>query len=297
MPNIQSLTSDIGELSQLYPRYAVSRVIADKADDLLCAQVPVHIENISDLTVELHLYSLADNSLIFSDFLRSSGSSDIYVETLQYEDDTQRSLLYIDFAKFDQMQTVPDGTYSVTLNFFADEVGAYDNKNLKVNVISTSRTEVELNLTDMEQLETLAEFTIPRIPATHIHDVLKQIFNQEGADDVHPPTSPAKIDVETVYGEMEDNYGAKLHTYNFDEDIGSEGNPSYRIGINTIIQNILNTAYTKVLEKINEDIENGATAFTQDVLTTYMEEEFQTAYAAVQSEAEGNPLKYRFNLI
>jgi len=292
MPNIQNFTSDIDELSQLYPRYAVSRIIADKADDLLSAEVPVHINNISDLTVELHLYSLADNSLIFSDFLRSSGSSDIYTETLQYEDSTQRSLLYIDFAKFEQIRNIPDGTYSVTLNFFADEIGAYDDKNLKVSVISTSRTEVELKLTDTEQVDALAKFTIPRIPKEHIFDVLIQIFNQEGADAVHPPTSPVKVDMDTTYGEMEDNYGDKLKTYGFDEDLGEE-----KIGINTIAQEVLDTAYIQVQAKIEEDIETGATAFTEAKLNEYITNALEVAYSDWTTDMQTNPSKYRFKLI
>jgi len=298
MPNQENFASNIEQLSQQYPRYTVSRVIANKSNDLLDMEVSSDFsENILQNNVELNLYSLSDNSLIFADFIKPVSGS-IYTETLQYEDGSLRKLLYIDFVKatqtavHSQVFELPPGQYSVTLNFFANEIGAYDNRILKVNRISTSRTEVELKLTDVSQQNVLEQFGIPRISVEYVRPAFLQIFNQTGSDDLTVPMSSAKIDSSSLYQNFTSGSGEKLIEYNFDDDDGS------RIGINTIAQNVLNAAYPIALKTVNDMILlSGSTSFTETELSQYVVNAIDIAYDSALDDEKRNPQNYRFDLI
>lgn len=288
-----------------YPRYTLSRIIANKQDNLLDMEVPADFSNrFLENNIEINLYSLADNSLVYSDFIKNKKDSVpvFYTERLQYTDGTFRHLLYIDFSKIYTEIQLPPGRYSATLNFFADEVGSYDNRILKVTNIPASRTEVELELSDYlqpnapvmsaeEKQILLEKFAIPAINVEYIRPVLKQIFNQEGSDAIDIPTSPAKINSSSIYQNFTSGSGDKLLLYNFDEDYDNF------IGINTITQNVLNLAYPIALEKIESMILSGSTTFTETELSTHIVDAIDEAYdSALQDEAD-NPQKYRFDLI
>lgn len=295
MPNIQNFRSNITELANRYSRFTVSRIIADKKDDLLNMEMPADfVEEILQNNVEVNLYSIADNSLIFSGVIKNipENTGAIYTETLQYSDNTSRKLLYINFAKINEFLELPSGQYSVTLNFFSNELGDYDNRILKVNRISTSRTEVELKLTDSSQQQSLEQFAIPRIPATYIKPVLIQIFNQEGANDISLPMSSVKIDSSSLYQNFSSGSGEKLIQYGFDDDDGS------RIGINTITQNVLNIAYPIALKTV-EDLMmiSASTSFTETELSKYIIDAIDIAYDYALDDEAKNPQNYRFDLI
>lgn len=294
MPNINNFETDITQLAELYSKFTVSRVIANKKDDLLDLEVPAEFDQkFLDNNIEINLYSLADNSLIYSDFIKNSQA--ITIQNVQYSDNTSRTLLFIDFKKLDVSTTIPSGQYSVTLNFFTDEIGSYDNRILKISKISTARTEVELKLMDTNRQKELETFAVPRIPVQYIKDVLKQIFNQEGADEISLPTSPIKIDQDVVYENFNNNYGQQLITYGFDQDAGGGARP----GINTIIQSVLNTAYLTAVETIDEEITKSATQYlTQTELSNYVVTAIDSAYNSyINMEVAKNPSKYRFDLV
>jgi len=291
MAEQQNYQSNLQELSDSYTRYTVSRIIANKKDDLLDMEVPADFsEALLQNNIEVNLYSIADNSLIFSDVIQNVSGS-IFTETLQYNDNSLRKLLYIDFAKVPDLN-LPSGQYSVSLNFFADELGANDDRILKVNRISTSRTEVELKLTDISQQSVLEQFATPLIPAEFIKPVLRQIFNQEGADELVLPTSPIKIDSSSLYQNFASGSGEKLVQYNFDDDDGS------RIGINTIMQNVLDDAYPIALKTVEDMILlSGSTRFTETELTDIVVNAIDIAYDAALDDEAQNPQNYRFDLI
>lgn len=295
MANSQNYKTDTTVLSELYNRYTVSRIIANKEDDLLNLEVPADFsEKILQNNIEINLYSLADNSLIFSDVIKNVQDNDgaFYTETLQYGDGTLRKLLYINFAKIIPNLAIPQGQYSVSLNFFSDELGSYDNRILKVSKISTSRTEVELRLTDKALQQNLEQFAIPRITAEYVGPVLKQIFNQEGADEVELPMSPAKIDSSSLYQNFANGSGEKLLQYNFDDDDGE------KIGINTITQKVLNIAYPIAIKTVKDMMfYSGSKDFTETELTQYVIDAIDIAYDSVLADEENNPQNYRFDLI
>lgn len=289
MPNTRNFQSSTD--TRYGSRYTISRVVADYQDNLLSMEAPAQFspKNLQN-NVEVHLYSLADNSLIFS-FVVKNENSAIYVQRLQYNDGTFRNLLFIDFAKIQIPVEIPPGRFSATLNFFVNEIGAYDDRVLKVSRISTSRSEIELQLTDTRLLNNLDEFALPRINTEYVVTALKQIFNQEDADTLIAPMSPAKIDSASLYQNFESGSGQKLIEYNFDDDNESQ------IGINTITQNVLNVAYPIAYQQIAVAMGLGSASFTETELSTIVVNAIDEAYDSALLDEEKNPQNYRFDLI
>ena len=122
--------------------------------------------------------------------------------------------------------------------------------------------------------------------------MLIQIFNQSGSDQINLPTSPIKIDSSSLYQNFASGSGEKLVQYNFDDDVGT------RIGINTIMQNVLNDAYPIVLKTVEDMIFlSGSTSFTETELAKYVVDAIDIAYDAALTDEETNPQNYRFDLI
>jgi hypothetical protein len=292
MPNINNFVSDVETLSAQYTKYTVSRIIADKQDDLLRMEVPVNFPSVlPHANIELSVYSLADNSLVFSGVITNENDA-IFTETLQYTGTNNvRNLLYIDFTKITATLDLPFGQYSVTFNFFVDEIGSYNERILKVSKISTSRTEVELSLTDASRLYELQQFAVPRINKEWIHLALGQIFNQPFATASNVPMSDVRIDSESVYRNFDSGSGEKLLQYNFDEDDG------VRIGINTITQNVLNIAYPIAKAVIDNAILANSSSFTETQLNTIVIDAIDEAYDSALNDEARNPQNYRFDLI
>lgn len=291
MPNRRNFVSP---LSSFYgSRYNVSRIIADKADNLLKMEVPAKFPlDTTSSFLELQLYSLADNSLIYSFYIRNNENDCITIKTLQYEDRTFRNLLFLDLSKMNAIAVeIPNGRFSVTLNFFLDEIGSFDNRILKTSRISPSRTEVELQLTDARQQKLLEEFGTPGINLNYIFPALEQIFNQSGSENYNLPMSPTKIDSASVYKSFASGSGEKLILWGFDVDDES------RPGITTIAQNTLDIAYPIAVNIINEKISSGSRIFTEKELTEYVVNALDIAYDSILDEEERNPQNYRFDLV
>jgi hypothetical protein len=287
MPNQENFVSS----TSVQSKYTVSRIIANKADTLLEMEIPATFPtDLLESNVEINLYSLADNSLIYADFISNKYVGAITIETLQYTDGTFRKLLFIDFSKITEM-FIPLGQYSVTLNFFVDEIGSYDNKTLKITKISPSRTEVELLLTNKDELAKLNRFVIPTIPAKYIVNVMKQIFNQDGALELEVPTNKLTINGNLVFEALDSGSADRLQTFGFDVDEGSKP------GVKTVVQNVLDSAYTSTIDRINTDISMGTGSFTSEKINSYVLAAIDVAYTRVFNEVKTNPVKYRFNLL
>jgi len=287
MPNTKNFESEL--FSYYGPKFTTSRIIADRKDDLLEIETPADFpEAILSNNIELAIYSLADNSLLAYEIIPNSNGA-VKVQTLQYEDGTFRRLLFIDLAKVTGI-TLPSGRYSVTLNFFQDEIGTNINKPLKISRISTSNTEVELKLTNTDLQPDIEKFAIPRINVEYIYPVLAQIFNQPESDEEDIPTSPAKIDSSSIYQNFATGSGDVFLKYNFDDD------DNEFLGINTIAQRVLDLAYPNAVEQIDNQILSGSTSFTEDELIKYVVSAIDDAYEYALKDEEDNPQRYRFDL-
>jgi hypothetical protein len=262
MAEQQNYQSNLQELSDSYTRYNVSRIIANKKDDLLDMEVPADFSvALLENNIEVNLYSLADNSLIFSDVVKNVSGS-IFIETLQYSDNSLRRLLYIDFAKVQGLD-LPSGQYSVTLNFFADEIGSYDDRLLKVNRISTSRTEIELKLMDLSKQQLMTEFVLPSINSVWITDALKQAFNQSGSTTI--PADNTLLTSQSIGTELPAGMEAQINQYNFES-------------VYDISQEILNKAYIVAKEEVTKLLNENKTRFTTQTLSSIISSSLATEY-------------------
>ncbi len=80
MANQKNFKTNINQVLQQYSKYTVSRVIGNKADDLLDMEVPADFsEALLENNIEINVYSLADNSLIFSDFIPNNSQANYLV--------------------------------------------------------------------------------------------------------------------------------------------------------------------------------------------------------------------------
>lgn len=259
MANQENYKSNLKTLSQQYNKYTVSRVVATTKDSLLEMEVPANFpERITKANIEINLYSLADNSLIYSDFISNSITGAVTVQRLQYTDGT-RNLLFIDFSKLTEL-VVPIGQYSVSLNFFQDEIGSYDNRSLSISTISPSRTEVELTGPDVTELN---EFALPSINSVWITDVLKQAFNQTGS--VIIPTNNDSLTSASIGAQLPAGMATQIDQYNFE-------------GVYDIAQQLLNGAYITAQTEVTKMLNENKTRFTTQTLSEIVNSSLTAEY-------------------
>lgn len=260
MANQENYKSNLESLSQQYIKYSVSRIIADNRDNLLEAEVPASFpQQISNANVEINLYSLADNSLIYSDFISNAITGAVTVQTLQYSDNTKRNLLFIDFSKLTDL-IIPVGQYSVSLNFFENEIGAYDNRSLNISVITPSRTEVELTGNNISELN---EFALPSISSTWILAALTQAFNQSGSN-VTIPANNTVLSSGSIGAQMP-TVATQIDSYNFN-------------GVYDVAQTILDGAYITAVSDVSKLISENKTRFTTETLGTIISSSLAAEY-------------------
>lgn len=293
MPSQQNYETSISEKLNTYKKYTVSRIVQTAADTLVEMEVPANfpIELINS-SIEIHIYSLADNRLVTSKVIKNDIVGVITKAELSYtEDETERQLLFIDFSKLTDT-TFPLGLYSVTLNFFVDEIGSYDDKSLELTRISPTRYEVELELNNTEEQENLKRFFQPTITEEWILPITKQIFNQEIPEELQIPVSSTIFTPEFVLEYYPSGSGEKMRIYGFLED-GDGG----KLGLNTVTQQILDIAYGYATASINADIARGTGSFAASKFMAYATSSIQQAYEIVRQDQIANPTKYRYDLI
>ena len=260
MANQENYRSNLEQLSQQYVKYSVSRIIADNRDNLLEAEVPANFpQQITKANIEINLYSLADNSLIYSDFISNAITGAVTVQTLQYSDNTKRNLLFIDFSKLTDL-IIPVGQYSVSLNFFENEIGAYDNPSLNISVIAPSRTEVELLGNNVSELN---EFALPSINSTWILSALAQAFNQSGSV-VTIPANNTVLSSGSIGAQMP-TIATQIESYGF-------------TGVYDIAQTMLNGAYNTAVSEVSRLLSENKTRFTTETLGTIISSSLAAEY-------------------
>jgi hypothetical protein len=144
MPNQTNFRSDITTKTDI--RFLASRVVNNPSELILFEEIPASFGYDNNDNVELHFYSLITNVLVLSITVKLSDDV-LKVHTVKYADNTYKNYLRIDFTKLfiDKNIILVSGDYRVAINFFADEIGTYENKILNIDVISDSRTEVQLS--------------------------------------------------------------------------------------------------------------------------------------------------------
>lgn len=287
MANKDNFKSNIQELSREYKKFTVSRVFDTMENPLLEMEIPADLyDNNEKVNIELNLYSLADNSLVYSDVIRDAQTNDaITVQTYQYKDLTVRKLVFIDFSKVSNT-FIPSGRFSVTLNFFIDELGSSEDKLLTIKRISPSRKEVEFTF-DSSRRQEVENFVSYRLPKEIIFDILAQICNQPNSAELEIPVLNNTTNSGSISAQFSVTMNQTIQKYEFDVD---KNNNNY-LSVYTIAQNILDKVYTNVSTVLTREIANGRTWFYSQYLLKLVHDEVRALYADEQKK------QYRFALI
>lgn len=291
MPNQYNYETSVAEKLNTYRKYTVSRLVQTSSDTRVELEVPADFpDGLPSSNIEMHIYSVVENTLVASKVIKNNIDGIITTVDLQYEDDTHRQLLFIDFSKIIDIE-FPLGLYSITLNFFVDEVGAYDTRSLEITEISPTRFEVELELKNTEERAKLEKFYGPTITQEWVGYIVKQLFNQEIEEELDVPASRTILTPTTIQSYYPPGSRQLFQTYGFFEDSGS------KVGLNALTQQFLDEAYNYATELINRDIENGTGSFALSVLLAHMTSSLERAYTTILADERTNPTKYRYDLL
>jgi hypothetical protein len=182
MPNQSNFRSDVTTATS--GRYTASRIVSVDDNFILNEELPASFGFDNEDNIEIHFYSIPDNELILSTVVNINDGM-LKSHIVSYVDDTFKNYIRIDFTKLfiDKNLILAPNDYLVTLNFFSDEIGSYDDRILTLQTISPSRTEVELifnNITDEVARETalksLKEFIEPAFNKPDAVGVAEKIF-------------------------------------------------------------------------------------------------------------------------
>lgn len=278
MPNQNNYKTNTNVVSSEYIKYSVSRIVSSPSNALIDTEIPALVPD--DFILEISLYSLADESLIFFGEYASNNEA-FEVRNLIYADGSVRRMLFINFQKFGQDEELPTelintpGTYEIVINFFVPQIGTYLTSSLQVTEIAPSRTEIQLQLKPQhrtpENVQKLKDFASPSINSVWVLDALKYICNQTQSLNPNIPTSTASLSFNIVQAYLPPSESIKLNNPNVSGD--------YTESIKRITQEILNKTYMFASQSIKEVVKQD-TRFTDTMLVNIVSSSLQQALAA-----------------
>lgn len=183
MPNQVNFRNDISNITD--PRFIASRIVKFPEEGILQETIPASFAYDAYDNIEIHFYTVPGNELVVSDVVSISETEILKTHVVTYDDGTLKNYIRIDFTKLFETrnQIIIPGDYKVALNFFSDEIGSYYDRNLFVQLISDSKTEVQLafstNTSDVaiaENKHDLYEFTTKSFDKSNAVGVAYKIF-------------------------------------------------------------------------------------------------------------------------
>ena len=260
MANLTNFKTDVTARSTEYTKFMVSRVFNNGLNPILEIEEPTELPQY--YMVEINLYSLADNSLIFNITYDNTVPTAFLSRKLQYSDEQIRNLLFIDFTKLDSGW--PVGEYQAVFYFFVPEIGTEEERTLGLSTISPSRTEVELRLLPEydteESIQELSEFSTPRITADYVFEAVGQIFGKTSGS---IPSNNAPLDYTNVEALFPDG---------LQDDI--------RMELESITAALLDIAHADTISQIQSDLDGGKETFTDTYLNILINSKITDAYGA-----------------
>jgi len=156
MPNQNNFRTDL--TTQIEPRFTASRIINVPDTTILNEEVAGSFAFDKDDNIEIHFYTILENTLILSTVVTLDDDI-VKSHVVSYQDGTFKNYIRIDFTKLfvDKNLILIPGDYRMVLNFFSNEIGAYNDRKLNIDVISDSRTEVQVSFSDTTDEVSLQE--------------------------------------------------------------------------------------------------------------------------------------------
>jgi hypothetical protein len=182
MPNQLNFRSDITRNTD--PRFTASRIVRNPSEAILLEEIPASFGYDLEDVIEVHFYTSISNELVLSSTIKLSDDN-IVSRVVKFNDGTYKNYIRIDFTKLflDNDLILPQNDYKMVLNFFSDEIGSYNNRKLDLDVISDSRTEVQLVFADtidevsqQQNISLAKEFVEPSFTKIDALGLIQKIF-------------------------------------------------------------------------------------------------------------------------
>lgn len=175
MPNQNNFRSDV--TTKTDPRFLASRIVKFPEEGILLDTIPASFAYDSYDNIEIHFYTIPSNTLMLSMVVPISETEILKTHVVSYADGSIKNYIRVDFTKLFEKQsiTIIPGEYRVVLNFFSDEIGSYYDRNLYIQVISDSRTEIQLGFSN-----NVDEVSIARNKDT-LHEFITKSFDKPNA--------------------------------------------------------------------------------------------------------------------
>jgi hypothetical protein len=259
MPNQDNFRTDL--TTQVEPRFTVSRIINVPDDIILNEEVPASFAFDKDDNIELHFYTAQTNQLILSSVI-TPDENIIKSHIVAYNDGTYKNYIRIDFTSLfveKQIILVP-GEYRMVVNFFSDEIGSYEDRRLSINVISDTRTEVQVSFNNtindvvlQENLYLLNEFVEKGFNKSDAIGTAEKIF----VSGVNPRTQNEDVPVEIIdstEGLTAENIKQNIETETANQIIENTLNRIQKIGAQEIFDTQLNSFLPELYKFVREEI-------------------------------------------
>jgi hypothetical protein len=182
MPRQPNYRSDIENVQD--SRFTASRIVRVTSELIYYEELPASFAFDNEDNIEIHFYTIPGNELILSTLINISENI-LKSHIVSYADGTYKNYLRLDMTKLfvDKNLVLIPGDYFMVMNFFSDEIGNYNNRNLNLDIVSPSRTEVQLSFSDTtdeitfnENLRLLKEFIEPSFNKPDAVGAAEKIF-------------------------------------------------------------------------------------------------------------------------
>lgn len=258
-------------LNQTQPRILASRIVRVPTEEILLEEIPASFGYDEQDNVELHFYTARSNQLVVSIVTKLSDNI-VKMHVVGYDDGTYKTYLQIDFTKLfvDKNRGIAPGEYKLTINFFSDEIGSYNDRVLSVTKISPSRTEVEVafnnNLSDpvtyRSNDDLLREFIVPSLTKPDAIGVMKKLLK----DGVETESDFEGITANNVFNNIEIG---NVQTVN------STVTRLQTLGLEQQVKDAINSYLPTLYETIREKIVKGDERLQKSELMALFREEMQ----------------------
>jgi len=286
MPNQRNFRSDITSITE--PRFLASRIVRFPEEGILFEQIPSSFGYEIIDNIEVHFYTVKGNTLVFSFIIDSKDSDILKSHVVSYEDNTFKNYIRIDFTTLFEKNntTILPGNYNVVMNFFANEIGDYNNRKMFVQEISDSRTEVQLQFfqtSDIERreqnIEDLKEFVPSSFPKPVAIGVAEKIFRSgvQLADDTEGLT------YNNILENIELNSSDTTQTIDNTLERVRRLSPVAEDGLQESINNFLPRLYEKIREEI---VIRGDRRIQEDEFREFIEEAVDNELKYLQSTVD-----------
>lgn len=194
MPNQINYRTDLSQITE--PTAFVSRIVQFPEEGVLLEELAGSFGYDIHDNVEIHFYTTNGNLLLKSITANVREENIFKFHIVTYDDGTIKTYLRIDFTELFEAKNeiLLPGEYKMVINFFSDEVGSYNNKNLFIQEISPSRTEIQLGfvnntnqlqITENErELKEFVEPSVDKITALGVAEIILKTAYVDNNDDV-----------------------------------------------------------------------------------------------------------------